>query len=272
MSVTGKNAAGANGVTVRILNPDDAEAVHALHREVLHALPNSSFMYRHNLDYFLEVIERRGFVIGAYISGSIVGYAAFLRPGEQASGRGQHLTRLGLTQDDVAESAGAAVHPNHRKQELFRQLIHERFRLAGEFGYTFMTTVVSPQNLVSLKVLLQTESTIVANHRDADGDNYLMLKSLRQELPSSQDRLCLVELGDTDSHLRHLETHTELGLPHVVDNRLAVNYASLKKLCLPWLAHPVPSAGPTHSSSLVGERPVESGAGTSKHSLKQDPA
>ena len=242
MCVVRKQVGAVGGATFHILNTDDAEAVHAVHCEILHTLPDRKFMYRHDLEYFRNVIDRRGYVIGAFESGRLTGYTAFLRPGEQAAGYSRQMSHLGLSPDCIAESAGAAVHPDYSKKGRFTQLIRERFRLAEGFGYAFMACAVSPENLVSLKVLLRAQCIMVANHKDSDGDNYLLLKPLRQSFPISIDKGCIVELGDQQNHLLHLSGGKEIGLFHTIGSEIAVKYVPLQRLHLSSLAgadHPL---------------------------------
>lgn len=221
----------------QILKSADIPELHALHCEVLRMLRNRSFMYSHDLEYFHDVVERRGHVIGAYAANRLLGYGAFLKPGEQVAGHGREMRHLGISPDSIAESAGAAVHPDYRRQGLFTQLFRERFRLGSALGYAFMTFVVSPDNLVSLKVLLRMQCIMVANFRDIDGDNYLLLKSLTEPFAFPECKGPIVELNDRKSHLDHLSDGKKIGIAETRNGELAVKYVALQSLQLPWVAN-----------------------------------
>ena len=224
-------------VVFRILKSVDILDLHSLHCEVLRTLRNRSFMYSHDLEYFHDVVERRGHVIGAYAANRLLGYGAFLKPGEPVAGHGHEMRHLGINPDNIAESAGAAVHPDCRKQGLFTQLVHERFRLGGALGYPFMTCVVSPDNLVSLQVLLRMQCIMVANHRDVDGDNYLLLKPLIEPFPCPAYKGSTVALDDRKGHFYHLSDGKKIGIADMRNGELAVKYVALQRHQLPWLAN-----------------------------------
>jgi ribosomal protein S18 acetylase RimI-like enzyme len=222
-------------VVFQILKSIDIPDLHALHCDVLRTLRNRGFMYSHDLEYFRDVVERRGHVIGAYAANRLLGYGAFLKPGEQVAGHGHKMRHLGINPGSIAESAGAAVHPDCRKQGLFTQLIRERFRLGGQLGYAFMSCVVSPENLVSLKVLLQTQCIMVANHRDIDGDNYLLLKPLTEPFSCPEYNGSIVELNDCKGHFQHLSDGKKIGIADTRKGKLAVKYVAIQSHHLPWL-------------------------------------
>ena len=224
-------------VVFRVLKSIDVPELHALHCEVLRTLRNRSFMYSHNLEYFHEVVERRGHVIGAYGANFLLGYGAFLKPGEPVAGHGHELRHLGISPVGIAESAGAAVHPDCRKQGLFTQLIRKRFRFGGLLGYAFMTCVVSPDNLVSLRVLLRMQCIMVANHRDVDGDNYLLLKPLIEPFPCPAYKGSIVALDDRKGHFHHLSDGKKIGIPDKGNGELAVKYVTLQNHQLLWFSN-----------------------------------
>jgi ribosomal protein S18 acetylase RimI-like enzyme len=224
-------------VIFRVLESADIPELHALHCEVLRSLQNRSFLNSHNLEYFHEVVERRGHVVGAYKSKRLLGYGAFLKPGEQIAGHGRAMRHLGISPNNIAESAGAAVHRACRKQGLFTELIRERFRLGGELGYAFMTCVVSPENHVSLKALLRAQCIMVANYRDLDGDNYLLLKSLTEPFSCPKNKGSIVDLEDRKSHFRNLSDGKKFGIVDTKGGKLAIRYVDLQSYQLPWLTN-----------------------------------
>lgn len=220
-----------------ILKTSNIPELYALHCEVLRTLRNRHFMYSHELEYFHDVVERRGHVIGAYAANRLLGYGAFLKPGEQVAGHGREMRHLGIGPDSIAESAGAAVHPDYRNRGLFTQLFRERFRLGSALGYAFITFVVSPDNLVSLKVLLRLQCIMVANYRDIDGDNYLLLKPLIEPFPCPSCKGPIVALDDRRGHFHHLFDGKKIGIADTESGELAVKYVTLQSHHLHWLGN-----------------------------------
>lgn len=221
-------------IVFRVLRPADVGAVHALHLDVFQALPDRSFMYERNVDYFLELLEGRGMIIGASQNGSLMCYAAFTQPGASGAGYADQLRPLGVNRFNASESAGSAVHPAYRRKGVYRKLMRERFNSASAIGIQFMTMVVSPQNSISLRVCHGLGCAAAGCYIDADGENFLMLKPLNCDLPVAGSNRRIVPLKETQRHLQHLRGKGQIGLPAWLSAEPAFAYEPLSEMALPW--------------------------------------
>lgn len=212
------------GICSRLLEPGDMAAVYALHVVVIESLADRGFMYRHDQDHFRWMLGGGGHMVGAFTMGELVAYSAFLPPGQEGIGLARELSQLGIAPGDVAEAAGVAVHPEHRRRGIFKRLLLERCDAARLRGASIMASVVALRNVTSLRGMLEMNCIVAANHQDADGDNFLLIKSLRNEMRLPLAGGTFVPLDGASEHLRYLRAGRHVGMPATIDGRAGVTY------------------------------------------------
>jgi Acetyltransferase (GNAT) family len=177
-----RSAAGATTPTAalkfRLLTEADAETVYHVHRRVFSTLSDKSFMYQRELTFFVDMVERKGRIVGAYIDGTLIGYIAFRLAGNPENRHWNSLRHIPLEREMVAEGAGGAVLPEFRNRGVFRGLLRRRHAEAKASGAKFQTTVVAPRNTDCLVPILADGSLMSAVLEDATGKNYLLMKPL----------------------------------------------------------------------------------------------
>jgi GNAT superfamily N-acetyltransferase len=219
------------GVTLRVLAVRDVQEVAALHREIRQSLPDSSFLYAQGPEFFERLIVSEGVVVGAFRDGRLVGYGAVILPGAQLLARAYALTHLNIDSSVLAFGSGCGVHPDHRREGLFRRLIAARTREAFLRGCSHITAVVSPLNDVSLRALHSLGHAAVGLHHDEDGENFLLVQRTEGCFPPLKTATVPVPLVDVDENFRILKDKPSVGLPVYLDGQPAFAYAEAGLFC-----------------------------------------
>lgn len=143
----------------RVMRPDEATTVHALHAAVLARTP-SGMVRPDALSHFEQHTEKLGRILGCFADGELVAYGVLGIHSETV----HHLSDL--LQLSAAERArlcvldGAASLPAWRGHSLHCVAIAERSALGRSLGRSLVAATVAPENLRSLRGLLKEGFTI----------------------------------------------------------------------------------------------------------------
>ena len=153
------NCSDDNICTWRIIRPDEAGAVYALHAAVLARTP-SGMVRPDELAHFEQHAEQLGRILGCFAGQELVAYGVL----GIHSYTVQHLADLlGLSEQDRARACvldGAASLPEWRGHSLHCVAIAERSALGASLGRSLITATCAPENLRSLRGLLKEGFTI----------------------------------------------------------------------------------------------------------------
>lgn len=148
---------GANddvAFTWRTLRADEARAVHALHCHVA-ALTPAGMVRPDRLEHFERHMVRCGRILGCFADGELVAYGVLGLDSPTVD----HMADLLAL--DAAERArlcvldGAASLPQWRGRRLHCAGIEQRMALGRELGRTLVSATVAPENMRSLRGLMQ---------------------------------------------------------------------------------------------------------------------
>ncbi|MGE0669191.1 MAG: GNAT family N-acetyltransferase [Sphingomonadales bacterium] len=209
---------------LRLLEPGDAAAVHRVHLAALRALEDPGFLYARELRFFEDLLEGGGIVVGAEAEGCLVGYAAMFARAREVNGFAADVRHLGLSAADIAETAGAAVDPDHQRHGVFPLLFAERFRHLRALRVPLVAFLVARGNIGSLKITLRAGCLPVANHPDADGDNILLVKCLDGRPEPRADDGLFVPLAAWPEHFAILDDGRHFGVPVTRGGEPGVSY------------------------------------------------
>jgi predicted N-acetyltransferase YhbS len=228
------SAAGTPGTTAdfqfRLLTGADAEAAYRVHRRVFSALINKNFMYEHDLQFFVDLIQSKGRMIGAFFDESLVGYIGFRYAGLSENRHWRLLKHLQIKQESMAEGAGGAVLPEFRQRGIYGQLLQQRNEEAKTSGAMFQSTVVASDNTSSLKPVLNAGFLVSGVFEDETGINYLFVKPLWNAVHASGDGIT-ISLHDVSENVRRL-SKKHVGLPRLGGDTLEVRYYSPENICI----------------------------------------
>jgi hypothetical protein len=213
----------------RLLTEADAEVAYYIHRSVFSALPNQSFMYEHDLSFFVDLIKTKGRMIGAYLGATLIGYIGFRLAGFSES-HWSLLTHLQVKREMVTEGAGAAVLPDFRKKGVYSELLRYRNGEAQALGAQFQTTVVALRNTASLKPVLVDGSLMAAIFEDETGLNYLLVKPLFNTVHRSGEG-AIVSPYDVLENDRYLSQNF-IGFPQAKGGDLEIMYYPPEDICV----------------------------------------
>ncbi len=147
----------------RLLTIEDATAIHALHVIARETLPSRS-VRADSPDFFREVIEHNGKIIGIEENRVLIAYGAIVF-GDTFDN--EYARRLNLSShriDAFARLEGSSVHPNSRGRDLQYNLIALRLQLGRKSGYRRHCATVCPENHASVKSLLKAGFSIDSEH------------------------------------------------------------------------------------------------------------
>lgn len=198
---------------IRVLDQAGLGPIVALHERIHESLSDPSFLYRRDAAFF-ERIMAEGAIVGAFADGGeLVAYAAVVAPGLRFPGCPEGFGRLGIDASRIAFSAGGGVHPAYRGEGLMKRILEARANRAAELGADFVTAVVSPGNVASLRTLHGLGYAAVGVHCDDDGDNYLLLSPTRTRFPAPAQAVSEAGLSDHAANLALLREGRLIGLP-----------------------------------------------------------
>jgi len=145
------------GHDLRALTTADLPALHRLHDDVLHALPEPGlFRLFGGAERFLaDHLGARGQSLGVFEHDDLVAYGSVTRPA--VDDLDNYAGDLGWTPDRAARVAllsAAMVHPSCRARGLHRLLIDSRIELARSLGAPELLVRAAPANAVSRRTLL----------------------------------------------------------------------------------------------------------------------
>ena len=218
------------GFQFRLLTGSDAGAAYRVHRKVFSALTNKNFMYEHDLQFFVDLIQSNGRMIGAFFDESLIGYIGFRYAGLSENRHWRLLKHLQINQESMAEGAGGAVLPEFRKRGIYGRLLQRRNEEAKTSGAMFQSTVVASDNTASLTPVLHTGFLVSAVFEDETGINYLFVKPLWNSVHASGNGMT-ISLHDVSENVRHL-SKKHIGLPRLGGGTLEVTYYSPKNICM----------------------------------------
>ena len=201
------------GLVFRKLEMHDRDALISVHQAVLASLADPSFLYARPDSFFERVLAGDGMGFGAFTrAGRLIAYSTLLRPNARDYPY-LALDHLSLDASLIAHGSGMAVHPEFRAQGIMGPLVQSRKLQALAMGAQFVTAIVSPGNMPSLKTVHASGYCPVGVHHDDDGINYLALTSVSGSLK-------VPDTGDMDhafdDHARNLPALASgkfIGLP-----------------------------------------------------------
>ncbi len=234
----------------RLLTEADAEAAYHVNRSVFSALSDRSFMYEHDLSFFVDLIKRKGRMIGAYFDARLIGYIGFRLPGCSENGHWKLLTHFQVKREMVTEGAGGAVLPGFRKRGVYSALLRYRNEEAKALGAQVQTSVVAPRNWASLMPILTDGSLMSAVFEDVTGMNYLLAKPLLSTVHRSGEG-AIVSPHDIAANICHL-SQNYIGFPQSNGSHIEIMYYSPGEIYARYNSEPVKLAVP--QSRLIVER------------------
>jgi hypothetical protein len=187
----------------RLIRQDEAASVHALHARVYACTP-SGMVRPDDLEHFEQHAAKLGRILGCYADGELVAYGVLgLR-----SHTVQHLAELleldaaGRTRLCVLD--GAASLPEWRGHKLHCVAIAERSALGRGLGRTLVAATVAPENMRSLRGLLQ-QGFSVRRYAIVYGGLARLIVQHDLDTPGQQWQLALrVPVADHAGHQRAL--------------------------------------------------------------------
>lgn len=145
----------------RVIRPDEAADVHALHASVLARTP-SGMVRPDELSHFERHTEELGRILGCFADGDLVAYGVLGIHSETVHHLANLLQLSAPDQARVCVLDGAASLPEWRGHSLHCVAIAERSALGHSLGRSLVTATVAPENLRSLRGLLKEGFTIHA--------------------------------------------------------------------------------------------------------------
>lgn len=145
--------------TWRTVGPDEAPAIHALHTHVA-ALTPAGMVRPDRLEHFERHVAECGRILGCFADGDLVAYGIL---GLDSPTVDHMAELLGLGAADRARMCvldGAASLPEWRGRRLHCAGIEERMALGRELGRTLVSATVAPENMRSLRGLLNEGFTV----------------------------------------------------------------------------------------------------------------
>lgn len=187
----------------RIVRPDEAADVHALHTTVLAATP-SGMVRPDQLAHFELHTQAQGRILGCYADGELVAYGVLGMDSHTVD----HLAAL--LEANAAQRArmcvldGAASLPEWRGRSLHCVAIAERMALGLSLDRTLVAATVAPENMRSLRGLLKEGFTIRRYALVYGGLPRLIVQNdLASQAPAWRKQ-CHVAAGDHAGHRRAL--------------------------------------------------------------------
>ncbi len=184
---------------IRFLVPADLEALHALHRAVLAALPDPGVFRADSRAFMERHLVREGRTVGTFLGSTLVGYAVVRYPLEADDSLGPEAGVPAAERARVAHYDGAAVHPAYRGNHLHRAMNGIRGRHAGLAGFHHLTGTVSPLNPYSLRNHLLAGFRVVAySHKYGGHERLIIHRDFRaRPRPADTARAHPCPLADT---------------------------------------------------------------------------
>ncbi|OCT17276.1 hypothetical protein A8709_27370 [Paenibacillus pectinilyticus] len=138
---------------IRRLSHLDLQEIQALMLDVISRLPFQDLFAMDDEDYFLEIINGKGEVYGAFNKGELVAYSVLAFPGVSESNLG---TEFGVPEKElpyVAVLDSTIVQESVRGLGLQRFFHELREKRAKEKGYLYLYSTVHPENRASINNL-----------------------------------------------------------------------------------------------------------------------
>lgn len=156
-----------------LLAAGQVDAVIALHREVIRAMP-AELVASETPEFFADHADRIGRLFGLFDDERLIAYSVLGLPG---AGDPNFGVDHGLSAQDLARVAhldGAAVHPRYRGNGLHRRMIAWRLATARAAGRSIALSTVAPGNVASLASMLSEGLQIRALAHRFGGQRFLM--------------------------------------------------------------------------------------------------
>ena len=159
-------------ITERPLQATDLPALHALHAEVMAALPDASLfnLFGGAASFFGSHFGARGESLGLFRGAQLLAYGALTRP--QAGDADNYATYLDWPTERAARVAllsAAMVAPGERRQRLHTALIAARLALAQARQVPELLARAAPANALSRQALMGQGFALVWLGQQAGG-------------------------------------------------------------------------------------------------------
>lgn len=148
-------ASPASDLTKVALSPADIDAVMALHRETIAALPNPGAVRPDVPDFFEGIFACGGEIMGLYEGAVLIAYGV-LRPELAREHDRVALEALVAPAAPLWVLDGSAVKPTHWRRGLQRQIVALRIARAAASGVGDVIAKASPGNVPSMRNLLKS--------------------------------------------------------------------------------------------------------------------
>jgi hypothetical protein len=191
--------------TWRTMRADEAVAIHALHAHVASLTP-AGMVRPDRLDHFEKHVAECGRILGCFADGDLVAYGVLGLDSPTVDHMAQLLGLDAAARARLCVLDGAASLPEWRGRRLHCAGIEERMALGQELGRTLVSATVAPENMRSLRGLLN-EGFAVRRYAVVYGGlaRLVVLRDLLASAPRSGDVRLQVEAGDHQGHQRALD-------------------------------------------------------------------
>lgn len=161
----------------RRLGSGDIDAVIALHRRAIRALP-TDLVATETRDFFMDHVECKGRLLGLFTRRGLVAYAVLGLPGPADANFGADHGLPADRMPQVAHLDGAGVDPPYRGNHLHRLLVDWRLDEARAAGRPVVLSTCAPGNSHSLDNLLACGLQIRGLTVKFGGWRYLLRRDL----------------------------------------------------------------------------------------------
>lgn len=187
----------------RRLDETDLEAVIALHRMVLAAMP-SHLLAAETDTFFADHMARIGRILGLFAEGHLIAYGVLGLPGPGDPSFADDLEMPAADRVRVAHIDGVSVRPEWQGNRLQRMLITWRLDEAAAAGRSLAIATVAPGNAASLRNALAEGMTVRALRQKFGGWRYLMVRDLDRPLAAPATGGKWIDAADIETQQRLL--------------------------------------------------------------------
>lgn len=188
---------------MRPLDSGDVDELHRFHEFIYRRLRDPSALYRRDREFFAEVLQGGGRIVGVFAEGQLIGYATVCYRDVRSSTLAPDLHRPLADESVAAQFEGSAVHPDFRGNHLHYRMGTWRMEEARRSGSRHVLVVVSPASPYSLRSHLEHRLRVAGITVDEDGPNFLLHRDLEAPLESPPP-VGDVALTDFGGHRRML--------------------------------------------------------------------
>jgi len=166
-------------IEVYLLDESDRKDIGRLNISILTEKKMKTLFYAVEENILLECLNKRGFCLGAFCGGEMIGYRLVHYPGQSPDNFGLDANLPESELKYVAQFSGIVVAPDYRRQGIGSRMFSMALRMVEQEGFRYVTATCHPDNQNSLSIMIKNNFEIITKKKKYGGlIRYILLKKI----------------------------------------------------------------------------------------------